>query len=349
MQLYQFLKPFIFISLFTACLTSHAAVYEKMDLPLLAQKSDGLVHGTVSDIYSGFDEGDDLVTWVVFSDLEILSGSFTESTFTLKLCGGEYDGLAVHCSSYSDFDVGDEVYMYIKANADLGYSSLVGGTQGLFFVSSHADDREVITPDSHQLNLSPDNVAKDNSELDYVQEFDERDNGRPLGPPQGIKLKQDTSAPKRSLKKFLDTVKYLPTQYKRLRSASMAGLKSVNRRYPRLRHGKSNAHKHFEREFFATKTQQSINNIRQYYAGFGISYRDINKVIAKHRKDLTSESSMNRAKRKALIDALEQTLKSFITQDKYDAAVQRYKKGRQNAISGSDEQFHTATKLDEVR
>jgi hypothetical protein len=104
----------------------------KKDFNELVDESDGVIHGTVSDIQKGIEQGD-IYTWVTINNIDVIQGDFYEKTLTLRFCGGSYKSYNVSCGGVPQFDVGEEVVWFVKGNGSYSIP-LSGGPQGVIYV-----------------------------------------------------------------------------------------------------------------------------------------------------------------------------------------------------------------------
>jgi hypothetical protein len=103
----------------------------KKDLDALVTEAEAIVVGTVSGIQSRYEADNDIQTLVTLTDLQVLHGSYQESSLTLQLAGGQIKNDVMRVDGSPRFAVKDRVLLFIRGNGQQ-MVPFVGWTQGVF-------------------------------------------------------------------------------------------------------------------------------------------------------------------------------------------------------------------------
>jgi hypothetical protein len=124
----------VFLAVFLAALIAGpaAALMIKLDTPTLARHSDDVLVGRVVALEYQWDEaGQYIYTHVTVAVSESVKSVVTQKEVVLKVPGGEADGLVLMVSDTPEFQIGQEVVVFVAATED-GTFEVVGSFQGKY-------------------------------------------------------------------------------------------------------------------------------------------------------------------------------------------------------------------------
>ena len=97
----------------------------------LMKEADGVVSGHVASVDSQYNANREIYTFVTLDQLEVLSGTYQDSTLTIRLKGGKVENDISHVIGSPEFAEGDRVVLFVNGNGRY-MVPLVGWTQGVF-------------------------------------------------------------------------------------------------------------------------------------------------------------------------------------------------------------------------
>jgi hypothetical protein len=97
----------------------------------LVNEADGVVSGHVASVNSQYNANKEIYTFVTLDQLEVLSGSYQDSTLTIRLKGGKVENDISHVIGSPEFTEGERVVLFVNGNGKY-MVPLVGWTQGVF-------------------------------------------------------------------------------------------------------------------------------------------------------------------------------------------------------------------------
>jgi hypothetical protein len=103
----------------------------------LIKEAEGIVAGRVVATESQYSPQKDIYTFVTFDRLEILAGSYQDSTLILRFKGGQVGNDILHVDGCPEFKVNDRVVLFVSGNGRY-MVPLVGWTQGVFRIVQDA-------------------------------------------------------------------------------------------------------------------------------------------------------------------------------------------------------------------
>jgi hypothetical protein len=119
-----------------------------MDLKDLTAKAELIFVGTVINIRSER-QTQTIETYVTFSDLRLLKGSYFAGTIELRLMGGSVAGESVHVYGMPSFVIGEKNLIFLAGNF-LNICPIVGWGQGRFKIRwDEAARQEMVFDDSN--------------------------------------------------------------------------------------------------------------------------------------------------------------------------------------------------------
>ncbi len=126
------------ISLLVGFGAAQATTILKQSFSELVEQSDGIVAGTVSNIVYERGDGGGIYTFVILTEIEVIRGSYSGSTFSMRFDGGELNGEIQQVVGAPNFRVGERVIVMVTGNGEM-MVPIAGWDQGLFRV--HRDRR----------------------------------------------------------------------------------------------------------------------------------------------------------------------------------------------------------------
>ncbi|MFT7163237.1 MAG: hypothetical protein ACI9GZ_004439 [Bacteroidia bacterium] len=250
----------------------------KKDFNELVDESDGVVHGTVSDIQTGIEQGD-IYTWVTINNIDVIQGDFYEKTLTLRFCGGSYKSYNVSCGGVPQFDVGEEVVWFVKGNGSYSIP-LSGGPQGVIYVGKTELKNSVgqsIKALANDQFLMARNSARSSKDVPMDRYVDEAGVHNVILPSLLSSLKEKHSDQRLSISelKFKIASRTLPSR--KLKSQKIPELLTA-KRYSKLKHLKKE--QDFEDEFLKNGSRkQRQSRLREYFLWKGLSTDGFDAVI----------------------------------------------------------------------
>ena len=103
----------------------------------LMKEADGVVSGHVVSVNSQYNANKEIYTFVTLDQLEVLSGSYQDSTLTIRLKGGKVENDISHVIGSPEFTEGERVILFLNGNGK-NMVPLVGWTQGVFRIQQDA-------------------------------------------------------------------------------------------------------------------------------------------------------------------------------------------------------------------
>jgi hypothetical protein len=119
------------LSLTTLSLPSSATTLLYKSFNDLMKEADAVVAGHVVSVNSQYNTNKEIYTFVTLDGVEVLSGSYQDSTLTIRLKGGTVDKDISHVIGSPEFTEGEHVVLFISGNGKY-MVPLVGWTQGVF-------------------------------------------------------------------------------------------------------------------------------------------------------------------------------------------------------------------------
>ncbi len=116
-------------------LTATTIPYKSLDD--LVREADAIVSGRVAQVESKYSPDKEIFTFVTFDQLEVLGGSYTGSSLTLRFLGGKIDNDISQVVGSPTFAVDDKVVLFVHGNGRY-MVPLVGWTQGVFRIGEDA-------------------------------------------------------------------------------------------------------------------------------------------------------------------------------------------------------------------
>jgi len=113
---------------------AEATQVQPLTLPELVQRSTTIVHGTVQETHTAWEEGRArLYTYVTVSPLEIVKGGPPAGrTITFRQLGGRDGDRVVYVAGTPRFSPRQEVLLFLTGNDGAGYPQVMGIFQGAF-------------------------------------------------------------------------------------------------------------------------------------------------------------------------------------------------------------------------
>jgi len=113
---------------------SRATQVQALTLPELVQRSTTIVHGTVQETHTAWEDGRArLYTYVTVSPLEIIKGSSPAGrAITFRQLGGRDGDRIVYVPGTPRFSPKQEVLLFLTGNDAAGYPQVMGIFQGAF-------------------------------------------------------------------------------------------------------------------------------------------------------------------------------------------------------------------------
>jgi len=111
-------------------------IEQYMPLDQVTRKAVRIVHGTVSRVYSGYDESGLPATWISLTVMRVLKGSDAPQ-LTFKQYGLVEplpDGTIARVADLDRYRVGEEVVLFLRGDSRQGFTSPVGFSQGAYRV-----------------------------------------------------------------------------------------------------------------------------------------------------------------------------------------------------------------------
>lgn len=127
----RWLFPMLLILVSAPRLTAQVKTHTLSEMTRLAGS---IFIGNVSDVRSGTDEHDEIVTYTTFT-IERPIYHTTGSTVTVKQFGGEAEGLSTWLADMRYFQPGERVLVMFYPVSDLGFTSPVGLHQAVWMVT----------------------------------------------------------------------------------------------------------------------------------------------------------------------------------------------------------------------
>lgn len=182
------MKKIIMAGIITAILVvlsyqAEATVLVHKTLNDLVREADLILAGTVTDKQSVWaDDNSTIYTFVTLSNLEVIDGDYAQSTFTLRLDGGEVlnqdtkKGRGLKIPGVPEFAVGDRVAAFVKDNT-FEVCPLVGWHQGVLRVK-----KDPVTGDEvlHSF-LEDDVILGPDGEGNFLSKSQRPESGQPSG------------------------------------------------------------------------------------------------------------------------------------------------------------------------
>jgi hypothetical protein len=114
--------------------TGEATQVQPLTLPELVQRSTTILHGTVQETHTAWEDGRArLYTYVTVSPLELIKGnSAAGRTITFRQLGGRDGDRVVYVSGTPRFSPGQDVLLFLTGNDGAGYPQVMGIFQGAF-------------------------------------------------------------------------------------------------------------------------------------------------------------------------------------------------------------------------
>jgi hypothetical protein len=111
-----------------------AAQVRTLGMPEMVNSAGAIFIGTATDVHGGYDEHGDIVTYTTFNVEQPIHG-LAGSTVTVKQLGGQAGGLTTQLAHMRYFTRGERVLVMLYPVSDLGFTSPVGLSQGVWSVS----------------------------------------------------------------------------------------------------------------------------------------------------------------------------------------------------------------------
>lgn len=133
---------------------ARATTVQALSLSEMVRRSPRIVHGTVVETHSQWEEGGSLIyTYVTLAPKEMLKGKRQdgEATVTFRQIGGVVGDKAVYVPGTPRFSPKQEVLVFLTGSDRGGYSQVMGIFQGAFRPGMVADGRrrvEGVSPDA---------------------------------------------------------------------------------------------------------------------------------------------------------------------------------------------------------
>lgn len=113
----------------------------------LMKESDGVIAGHVVSVNSQYSANKEIYTFITLDQLDVLSGSYGESTLTIRVKGGQVGNDISHIVGSPEFTEGEKVVLFINGNGQ-NMVPLTGWTQGVFRVSQDPATAQEVLKDS---------------------------------------------------------------------------------------------------------------------------------------------------------------------------------------------------------
>lgn len=138
-QLHKLLSFSAFVAVMCFTARADATTLLKKNLDDLLVEADGVVLATVDDVTSRVRDTrkGEIDTFVSLSNLQVLQGRYGAATLTLRLEGGEVDGVGLWLHGSPRFTPGERVLLFVRDNGK-AIVPIVGWTQGVFRVATDA-------------------------------------------------------------------------------------------------------------------------------------------------------------------------------------------------------------------
>jgi hypothetical protein len=128
-------------SMFLLSAQAGATTLIKKSFDDLVAEADAIVVGTVSETESQYGADKKIHTLVTFSDLKVLHGSYSESSLTMQLPGGQIENDVMILHGSPKFAAKDRVLIFIQNNGKQ-LVPVVGWIQGVFRLEADAQGRQ---------------------------------------------------------------------------------------------------------------------------------------------------------------------------------------------------------------
>ncbi len=124
----------VVLSLTSLSLPSSATTLLYKSFNDLMKEADGVVAGHVVSVNSQYNANKEIYTFVTLDQLEVLSGSYQDSTLTIRLKGGKVDSDISHVIGSPEFTEGEHVVLFVSGNGK-NMVPIVGWSQGVFRIA----------------------------------------------------------------------------------------------------------------------------------------------------------------------------------------------------------------------
>ena len=135
------LRFFLLAALGLLPLSMRATIMIPLSVEELSQRAELVLHGTVESKACLKDPEGNIITKIGFKVAEVWKGQFTTNYFTIIHGGGTVDGLTTVVDGQAEYQIGEEVVVYLRLNKR-GEGFSIGLAQGKFNVWQDAPTGE---------------------------------------------------------------------------------------------------------------------------------------------------------------------------------------------------------------
>ena len=133
-----------------------ASPLQQTDLTTLTNDASLILSGKVTDIQYSWDDNHRFIyTYVTVLSDRTIKGTLQNNTVTIKHLGGVVGDTRLKLSIGPEFDVGEDVILFLEPNADSTFN-LVGGVCGKFVIM----DRTIVENQRLNINLPLEIILK---------------------------------------------------------------------------------------------------------------------------------------------------------------------------------------------
>lgn len=120
---------------FSGARPAPATTLESVDLAQMTARADLVVEGWVAGVEPRRDSIGAIYTYVTLEGVEVIHGTYLESTLELRFSGGELEGERSYVAGMPTFGVGEHVLLFVRGNGS-EMCPIVGWHQGSFRVAA---------------------------------------------------------------------------------------------------------------------------------------------------------------------------------------------------------------------